>query len=519
VLKNSAGEPVAGAVVKIRSDEMGLAFLSVSQEQGMYTSPTLRPGKYSVQAFGGNIQSEPSELVQVSNGQAKMDLVLKTPLQILPRERRMTDEDYGKSMPLETDLKIRLTIAHTCNECHTLQWIVAARKTPEKWQETIDRMRDKLLTYRKPLGLRVPPQEEEGLLYFKYFTRFYGPNAPLDPQVAAEMTRTHPNRNLPSTLLKGAAAKYVAMEFSVPSGSAPRDIAVDSQGIAWVTETNAGTLGRYDPSTHTYTRIAAPAGKNPKLHLHAVTLDPQDQVWFADDGPNGRILHYDPKSQQFRTYFMPEFRWPVPEIGWARTNTIRFLNGNAWATGTTSDRILRLNPATEKFVEYSLPRGSVPWDMVVGDDNMIWYTAEIGNATVKLDPATGKLAPVEAPDLRSDVRGLGRGAQKSLWIAATETGKVVKVDSDGKQTGYVPPTPDSGPSAIDVDGKRNLVWFSELYSDRIGRLDPITGVFLEFGLPSADVGIERIEIDRTHPNRVWWASAHLDKIGYVEVIE
>src|SRR5260370_31704376 len=149
-----------------------------------------------------------------------MDLVLSAPLKIPSRENRMTDEDYGSTMPASEE-KIRLTIAHTCNECHTLQWVVAARKTPEKWQETIERMRDKLLAYRKPLALRVPQQEEEGALFFKYFTKFYGPNAPVDPRIVAEMTRLHPNRNLPSTLLKGAAAKYFAMEFSLPPCSAP----------------------------------------------------------------------------------------------------------------------------------------------------------------------------------------------------------------------------------------------------------------------------------------------------------
>src|SRR5262249_32922721 len=161
-------------------------------------------------------------------------------------------EDYASTMP-PSDEKIRLTIAHICNECHALQWVVAARKTPEKWRETLDRMRDKLLAYRKPLALRVPPQEEEDALYFKYLTKFYHKDAPLDPRVQAELARRHPDRNLPPALLKGAAGKYVAMEFSLPAGAAPEDIAVDSQGVAWVTETNGGMLGRFDPKSLTYT--------------------------------------------------------------------------------------------------------------------------------------------------------------------------------------------------------------------------------------------------------------------------
>jgi virginiamycin B lyase len=519
ILKNASGQPVSGALVKISSDEVGVGFVAVSQEQGRYASPNLLPGKYMVQGFGGDYQSEPAGPVQVRSGQpGKMDLVLSAPLQIPPREKRMTDDDYGKTMP-ESDEKIRLTIAHTCNECHTLQWVLAARKTPEKWQETIDRMRDKLLGYRKPLALRVPPQEVEGVLYFKYLTKFYGPNAPVDPQIAAEMTRLHPNRNLPSTLLKGAASKFVAMEFSLPAGSAPHDIAVDSQGIAWVSETNTGMLGRYDPNSLSYTRIAVPPGKTPKLQLNAVAVDPQDQVWFVDDGPNARIIQYNPKTRGFSAYPMPEFPWPVPDIGWARTATLRFQNGNVWATGTTSDRILKLNPSTRKFLEYSIPRGSVPLGMVIGEDNMIWYSAEVGNVVVKLDPSTGQLTPIDAPTLKADLRGLGRDSEGNLWVAAMEAGKLVKVDRMGKAVEYTPPSGEPGPFAVDVDAKRNLVWFSEVFSDRIGRFDPSTNTFVEFPQPSADSDVQRIEVDRSHPNRAWWSSTRSNKIGYIEVIE
>jgi len=57
----------------------------------------------------------------------------------------------------------------------------------------------------------------------------------------------------------------------------------------------------------------------------------------------------------------------------------------------------------------------------------------------------------------------------NLWVAATEAGKLVKVDGrNGKATELYTPTADSGPYSVDVDTKRNLIWFSEIFSDRIG---------------------------------------------------
>jgi streptogramin lyase len=122
--------------------------------------------------------------------------------------------------------------------------------------------------------------------------------------------------------------------------------------------------------------------------------------------------------------------------------------------------------------------------------------------------------------LRSGLRGLAADGEGNLWAAATESGKLLKVDyRSGAVTEYAPPTEDSGPYSIDVDRKRNLIWFSEIYSDKIGRFDPASNTFVEFPHPIADSDVRRIEIDRSHPNRVWWASARGDKIGYIEAIE
>jgi len=76
-----------------------------------------------------------------------------------------------------------------------------------------------------------------------YLAKNFGEKTPVDPPVV------HPGRNLPATLLSGPSAKYVAMEFSLPQDAIPSAIAVDSQGIAWITERNTGMLGRFDAAS------------------------------------------------------------------------------------------------------------------------------------------------------------------------------------------------------------------------------------------------------------------------------
>ena len=525
VVKSAAGEPVSGALVKVSSQEERIEFMVVTQAQGRYSTPNLLPGKYTIQAFGGTHQSPSADPIELRRGrQGKTDVVLSALLQISPREKRMTDAaEYEKLMPVSED-GIQHVIAGICSECHSLEWILSARKTPEKWQETLDRMGVKVIGNRRALSPLVRPQREhEDPLMMKYFSKHFTPGVPQDPRVVKQWLLrkggpSHPNRNLPPTLLTGAAAKYFAMEFSLPAGSAPHDIAVDSQGIAWVSERNPGMLGRFDPNSLAYGRMASPPGAYPEFQLNAVAVDPQDQIWCVDDGPNARILQYDPKSREFNSYPIPEYRWPVPEIGWARIQTLGFLKGQVWAAGKTSDRIIRLDPKTRRFTHYPLPRISVPFGLAISS-GMVWYSAQVGNAVMKLDPSTSRLTPFIVPTLRSGLRGMAADGEGNLWVAALESGKLVNVDRTGNITEYSPPTEDPGPFAVAVDAKRNLIWFSEVFSDRIARFDPGTSTFVEFPHPSADSDVRRIEVDRSHPNRVWWSSPRNDKIGYMEVMD
>ncbi|OFV94931.1 MAG: hypothetical protein A3H28_09845 [Acidobacteria bacterium RIFCSPLOWO2_02_FULL_61_28] len=50
VVRSAAGEPVAGALVKVRSEALGLGFMVVSQTQGRYSTPHLLPGLYSIRS-------------------------------------------------------------------------------------------------------------------------------------------------------------------------------------------------------------------------------------------------------------------------------------------------------------------------------------------------------------------------------------------------------------------------------------------------------------------------------------
>ena len=69
----------------------------------------------------------------------------------------------------------------------------------------------------------------------------------------------------------------------------------DSKANIWVSEWNAGQVGRYTPSTKQWKEWKLP-GADPMTY--AVYVDDQDVVWLTDFGANA-IVRFDPKSETF----------------------------------------------------------------------------------------------------------------------------------------------------------------------------------------------------------------------------
>ena len=66
VVKSEAGEPLAGAFVKLKNAEKRLTFMVITQDQGRYTAKNLPPGKYLAQGIGGERESDWTSAADVS---------------------------------------------------------------------------------------------------------------------------------------------------------------------------------------------------------------------------------------------------------------------------------------------------------------------------------------------------------------------------------------------------------------------------------------------------------------------
>lgn len=72
----------------------------------------------------------------------------------------------------------------------------------------------------------------------------------------------------------------------------------DSAGRLWISEYNAGQVGRYDPATGEWAEWRLP-GSRPQPY--AIYVDERDKVWLTDTGAD-TVVRFDPDTETFTTF-------------------------------------------------------------------------------------------------------------------------------------------------------------------------------------------------------------------------
>jgi virginiamycin B lyase len=92
------------------------------------------------------------------------------------------------------------------------------------------------------------------------------------------------------------------MPLEPPTGDrGARRVWSDSRGRIWVSEWNAGQLGRYDPADGRWREWKLP-GVNPMAY--AVYVDDDDHPWLSDFGANA-LVRFDPATERFTVVPLP----------------------------------------------------------------------------------------------------------------------------------------------------------------------------------------------------------------------
>jgi virginiamycin B lyase len=103
----------------------------------------------------------------------------------------------------------------------------------------------------------------------------------------------------------------------------------DSKGNIWASYWNTGQVGRYDPSSGTWSEWKLPGS----ARAYSVWVDPDDHVWLTDWSTNA-IVEFDPVTQKFVSY-------PSDREG-ANVRQMLGRAGEAWAAESGTDRLVRI---------------------------------------------------------------------------------------------------------------------------------------------------------------------------------
>jgi streptogramin lyase len=498
----------------------------ISQEQGRYTINNLPPGKYLVQGVGNGSQSDWSAAADVANGRpTTVDVSLTLPqAPALPNAwpgrqpgQAGGEGGGGDAEPLKLpDGAGKQIVMTKCSVCHPASRLVGYDADRQRWKETIDDMR----LYMEGSTLNVSLSDQETAVLMDYIVK----NFAAGEEGRAPARKPDPNSRLPRTLLTGAARKYIAVEFEIPTpNTEPHEVTVDSEGNGWVTQRRGGKLGRLDPTTLTYTEVAPPPGESKTVWLNAIWGAPNNKLWFMDVGPNRRWMTYDTKSKEFSSYAMTT----KLRTGAAGGNTLRnHPNGTVWFNAIGNNTVIRLDPRTKEFTGFQVPSGvkngrsASPYGMAISGDGKIWVMLNAVNKMGRVDPVTGEIEEFDIPVENAVPRKAGPDADGNVWVGLHGAGKLMKIDyKTTKMTVYSPPTENSGVYAASVDLKHNIVWFAQQHADKIGRFDPKTETFTEFPLANAEEDHRRIEVDQNNPNRIWWSGNTSNRMGYIEMLD
>ena len=259
----------------------------------------------------------------------------------------------------------------------------------------------------------------------------------------------------------------VTKEYTIGPGAMPATLAVDRHGLTWFTDQNQNSPSVWSLNTATETFQRFSTNSSPSDPIFVLVDPTTNNVWFTDYYGNylGEITN---STHMMNKYSLPAANSYPVEI--AKQNGTSYL----WITEATG-RIARFDMTSHIFQEFTptLPL-SYPVGIVVDNNGNVWVSEHGGSSVTELIPSN------------------------STWRKYP--------------TSQATADPGTGVATLTMDSQGRL-WFAEHYSNRIGRLDPITGIMDEFALPISGAYSLLDTVDAK--GNFWFTEATANEIGMI----
>jgi virginiamycin B lyase len=155
------------------------------------------------------------------------------------------------------------------------------------------------------------------------------------------------------------------------------EVMADSRNNLWMAEFTEGHLGRIDAKTTQVTWYDLPS---PHGRARRLAIDDQDRVLVAEYRAS-KVARFDPRTEKFTEYALPPYTFPY------RADFDR--NGEIWASTMSTDRVVRLDPATGQTVQYLMPSDTNMRTVFVDNSTTpvtFWVGSNHDHRIVKVEP-------------------------------------------------------------------------------------------------------------------------------------
>ncbi len=523
VVKDTSGEPVAGAIVTVTRRLHERSTSVFTNEHGAFRMPSLETDTYSVRARRIGFQDAKRDAVELQEGASGFDLVLEDEPERMAVAWQLPASRWLPLLLAELPNDgMREEFTRQCTYCHQQgNWATRVQRSDEDWQ--------KIFLLMARMGGVISPALRAELP--GAFNRAYSDENVLEDLIPAAFR--------PPAGPVGAAARAVITEWDLGhAASMQHDLTVHLDGTIYSVDTNQDALYRLDPRTSERTVWQIPRGDSPlggvfsatgtilapnsNSHVapHSLQVAPDGALWLTLCLGN-KIGRFDPVTEEWTIIEQEEGLYP---------HTIRFdQKGRVWYTLAVSNHIGMIDPATGRRETIRLPARDwgqaialrlaptflwlanyvpisdavagegmslpIPYGIDIAPDGAVWFSQLNESRIGRIDPETLAIEMIDTPF--SGPRRLRFDSKGNLWIAGFSSGLVARYSPsrDEFDTWKLPIEGVETPYAVNVDRKTDTVWICGTNSDTLIRFEPEAERFTVYPLPTRVTYTREIDFD------------------------
>ena len=339
--------------------------------------------------------------------------------------------------------------------------------------------------------------------------------------------------------------RYIT-EFKIPTVCAqPLAVTTDPTENVWFTESNAGKLAKFDPSSRLFTEYENTRWpKGDQSMMWGINYAPDGNIWFTDES-HDIIWKFSISEKSYTS-----FKYPSSAGGDAFPQKLVIDRQKILVNDLTGNKITFFNSSQSgQEIKYSIVNSpttdTVTAALAVDSNGKIWYTVwkfQEGGILARYDPQTSNGTGFKLPLGIQAPNGISASPENEIWFTDAASSFFFSFDPQSQQftkfitsipreltygnsSGLIK-TPISRPYWNSFDEKGRL-WFNEQTSNSIAVFDPTKESLVEYLIPSQnanwadcgnleDCGIAQALDFTISGDKVWFTEWAENNIGVLD---